>query len=153
MSPALSPPSSDDPSGAAAIASQQNDLDNLRSVPLYSFCSMSLRNYLGLCPALAVLLGMAAWGWGRLVEVQVDFGREVYLAWQLASGKRLYTDLIYYYGPLSPYFNAFLFKSLGVSIQSLLLGNLVIAAFIILILYRKRPRFPGWLRAGLAGVE
>lgn len=97
---------------------------------------MSSRNYLGLCPAFAVLLGMAAWGWGRLVETQVDFGREVYLAWQLANGKRLYTDLIYYYGPLSPYFNALLFKSLGVSIRCLLLSNLVIAAFIILVLYK-----------------
>ena len=109
------------------------------AVPPPGSCSSrprSPRDYLGVCPALGVLLGMAAWGWGRLVEVQVDFGREVYLAWQLASGKRLYTDLIYYYGPLSPYFNAFLFKSLGVSIQSLLLGNLAIAALIILVLYR-----------------
>jgi hypothetical protein len=78
---------------------------------------------------------MAAWGWTRLVEIQVDFGREVYLAWQLNSGKRLYADLIFYYGPLPPYFNALLFRVLGVSIQSLLLGNLVITGIIILVLY------------------
>jgi hypothetical protein len=94
-----------------------------------------LRDYLGLPIALAALIGMATWSWGRLVEVQIDFGRELYLAWQLTTGKQLYTDVIYYYGPLSPYLNALVFRLLGVSIQSLMLGNLVIAGLIIVVLY------------------
>jgi len=78
---------------------------------------------------------MAAWSWGRLVEIQVDFGREIYLAWQLAEGKRLYADLAYYYGPLSPYFNALLFDLFGVGLRTLMVGNLVIAGLITVVLY------------------
>jgi hypothetical protein len=48
-----------------------------------------LADCVGLGLALLALLGMAAWSWGRLVEIQIDFGREIYLAWQLAEGKRL----------------------------------------------------------------
>jgi hypothetical protein len=95
----------------------------------------TLRDYLGLGLALAVLAGMAAWSWGRLVEVQIDFGREIYLAWQLANGKRLYADLVYYYGPLSPYLNALAFDLFGTSIQTLMLCNLVIAGLITTVLY------------------
>ena len=78
---------------------------------------------------------MVAWSWGRLVEIQIDFGREIYFAWQLAEGKRLYADLIYYYGPLSPYFNALLFDLFGVSLRTLMVGNLVIACLITVVLY------------------
>jgi hypothetical protein len=95
----------------------------------------SLRANLGLGLALATLLGMSAWSWGRLVEIQVDFGREVYFAWQLAEGKRLYADLVYYYGPLSPYFNALLFKLFGASLRTLMVGNLMIAGLITIVLY------------------
>jgi hypothetical protein len=95
----------------------------------------SLRRYLGLAPALGALLGMAAWGWNRLVEIQIDFGREVYLPWQLVNGKRLYADVVYHYGPLSPYLNALAFHLFGTSIQTLMLCNLVIAAIITVVLY------------------
>ena len=93
---------------------------------------------------LVALLGMAAWSWGRLVEIQVDFGREIYVAWQLAEGKRLYADLVYYYGPLSPYFNALLFDLFGVSLRTLMVGNLVIAGLITVVLYLL---FRGWADA------
>jgi hypothetical protein len=94
-----------------------------------------LRANFGLGLALATLLAMSAWSWGRLVEIQVDFGREIYFAWQLAEGKRLYADLVYYYGPLSPYFNALLFNLFGASLRTLMVGNLMIAGLITIVLY------------------
>jgi hypothetical protein len=90
----------------------------------------------GLAVALGALVAMAAWSWGRLVEIQIDFGREMYLAWQLAAGKRLYADLVYYYGPISPYFNALILRIFGTSIHSILLSNLAIAALIMAVMYR-----------------
>jgi hypothetical protein len=90
------------------------------------------------------LVGMAGWSWGQLVEIQIDFGREIYLAWQLATGKRLYVDLAYYYGPLSPYFNALLFDLFGVGLRTLMVGNLVIAGLITVVLYLL---FRGWADA------
>jgi hypothetical protein len=94
-----------------------------------------LADCVGLGLALLALLSMAAWSWGRLVEIQIDFGREIYLAWQLAEGKRLYADMVYYYGPFSPYFNALLFDLFGVSLRALMVGNLVIAGLITVVLY------------------
>lgn len=68
---------------------------------------------------LALLLAaLAAWmsyqGWGRWADVQIDFGRELYVPWRLAEGDWLYRDIAYFNGPLSPYFNALVFKLLGV---------------------------------------
>jgi len=117
---------------------------------IFSFPTLPYRpargvsTHLGLALALLALLGMAAWSWGRLVEIQVDFGREVYLAWQIASGKWLYADLVYYQGPLSPYFNALLFDLFGVSLRTLMVGNLVVAGLITVVLYLL---FRGWADA------
>jgi hypothetical protein len=94
-----------------------------------------LTAYVGLGLALATLGGMVAWSWGRLVEIQIDFGREFYLSWQLAEGKRFYPDLVYYYGPLSPYFNALVFALFGVSLRTLTVANLIVASLITVVLY------------------
>ena len=47
-------------------------------------------------------LAMLAWTWGTWPDVLIDFGRELYIAWQLAAGKTLYADIPYFHGPLSP---------------------------------------------------
>ena len=39
--------------------------------------------------------------WGRVGEVAIDFGREVYVPWQIAQGRVLYRDLAYIFGPLT----------------------------------------------------
>ena len=55
--------------------------------------------------ALLVLLALAMlwWTWGRWPDVLVDFGRELYVPWRLASGDVLYRDVAYLNGPLSAY--------------------------------------------------
>src|SRR5215472_16972126 len=93
------------------------------------------RDCVGLGLALAALLVMTAWSWGRLVEIQYDFGREVYIPWQLALGRRLYVDLVYFYGPLSPYLNALVFRLLGSGVQILMGINLIIVSLILILLY------------------
>jgi hypothetical protein len=95
----------------------------------------SLGDCFGLGLTLLGLSAMAAWSWGRLVEIQIDFGREIYLAWQLAGAKRLYSDVVYYYGPLAPYFNALVFDLFGVGLRTLMLANLLITGLITVILY------------------
>jgi hypothetical protein len=93
------------------------------------------RDCVGVGLALAALLAMTAWSWGRLVEIQYDFGREVYIPWQLALGRRLHVDLVYYYGPLSPYLNALVFRLLGSGVQILMGINLIIVLLILILLY------------------
>jgi hypothetical protein len=127
-----------------------------RMSSIFSFPTLPYRpargvsTHLGLALALVALLGMAAWSWGRLVEIQVDFGREVYLAWQIASGKRLYADLVYYHGPLSLSLNALVFRWLGVSLRTLMVFNLVIASLITISLYMLFRDVAGALAATTA---
>jgi len=65
----------------------------------------------------------------------VDFGRELYVPWQLTTGKVLYVDIAYFNGPLSPYLNSLWFRLFGVSITTLIFVNLAILAAITFLIY------------------
>ncbi|MBI3319025.1 MAG: glycosyltransferase family 39 protein [Candidatus Omnitrophica bacterium] len=84
----------------------------------------------------ATCLVMLIWSWGTWPDVLVDFGDELYEAWQLASGKTLYRDILHLKGPLSPYLNALWFKLFGVGAQTLVLCNLGILLCVVWLLYR-----------------
>jgi hypothetical protein len=71
---------------------------------------------------------MLAWTWGTWPDPIVDFGRELYVPWQLTQGKILYRDIAYFNGPLSPYFNAAVFEIFGVSLRSLEIVNIILLA-------------------------
>ena len=63
-------------------------------------------------PILARLLGpllmagAAAWmlalSWRKWPDLLIDFGQQLYLAWQMSEGRTLYTELVCNYGPLAP---------------------------------------------------
>ncbi len=88
---------------------------------------------------LAIVLVAAAmlrWTWGTWPDVLIDFGRELYIPWQLLEGRRLYADMAYFYGPLSPYLNAGWFRLMGVGLRALVLGNLLLLAWLVYVLYQ-----------------
>ncbi len=89
-------------------------------------------------PLILIAIGafMAWMSWLRWPDLIVDFGREVYVPWQVAGGEVLYRDIAYFNGPLSPYLNAALFKVFGVSIRVLELANIFFTGLITLIVYR-----------------
>jgi hypothetical protein len=78
----------------------------------------------------------AWWTWRKWPDVLLDFGRELYVAWQLSVGKTLYTDIAYFKGPLSPYLNAFWFHLFGVSLTTLIFCNFAILALTVFLLYQ-----------------
>jgi hypothetical protein len=78
---------------------------------------------------------MAYWTWGTWPDVIVDFGRELYIPWQLASGKVLYKDIAVFHGPLSQYFNSLWFWLFGASLRTLVICNLTIVGLLIALLY------------------
>jgi hypothetical protein len=78
----------------------------------------------------------AWWTWRKWPDVLLDFGRELYTAWQLSAGKTLYTDVAYFKGPLSPYLNALWFRLFGVGLTTLIVCNLVILSAVIWFLYQ-----------------
>jgi hypothetical protein len=84
----------------------------------------------------ATFLAMAAWTWRKWPDILVDFGRELYVPWQLVTGKVLYTDIAYFNGPFSPYLNALWFHIFGVSFTTLILANLAILAIITWMIYK-----------------
>ncbi|MBV8782184.1 MAG: hypothetical protein JO353_12375, partial [Phycisphaerae bacterium] len=64
------------------------------------------------------------------------FGREVYVAWRLSAGDALYRDIDYFNGPVSPYFNALMFKLFGAHILTLEIANIAIWAVLAAMAYR-----------------
>ena len=71
---------------------------------------------------------LSVWSWRKWADPFVDFGRQLYIPWQLANGKVLYRDIAHLFGPLSQYFNAALFRIFGVSLTTLIFSNLAILA-------------------------
>jgi 4-amino-4-deoxy-L-arabinose transferase-like glycosyltransferase len=100
-------------------------------------------------PSLIVIVFcvLALWSWRKWPDLLVDFGQQLYIPWQLASGKILYKDIIILHGPLSQYFNAFWFKVFGPSLTVLIFVNLAILAGITVVLYKGVRRFADSLTA------
>ncbi len=88
-------------------------------------------------PALiaATMAAMTWWTWGTWPDPLIDFGRELYFPWQITAGKVLYRDLASIFGPLSPYFNALMFRLFGVSLLTLVVANLALLAVLLALLY------------------
>jgi hypothetical protein len=91
----------------------------------------------------AVAVALAAWSWLSWPDPLIDFGRELYVPWRLVEGDRLYQDVAYVGGPLSPYVNALWFRLFGVGIRTLLVVNAVILAAIVALVYRVATIFHG----------
>lgn len=83
------------------------------------------------------------WSWGTWIDPVVDSGRELYVAWRLSDGDLLYRDVAYFNGPLSPHWNALLFRLFGPGIRVLTLANMGIAAGILGLLYGILRRIRG----------
>ncbi len=89
---------------------------------------------------LAALLA----SWQRWTQPLLDHGREMNLPARLLAGEQLYTDVQFLYGPFAPYFNALLYRLIGVHLSVLHLSGAVCAALILLMVY--------WLARQLLGV-
>jgi hypothetical protein len=99
-----------------------------------------------------IFLGLTAWSWRKWPDAIVDFGRELYVPWQLASGQVLYTDIAHLYGPFSQYFNATLFAWLGTSYTTLILANLTLLAAFTSLLYTFINQATDGLTAAVSGA-
>ena len=102
--------------------------------------SNQLRTFPKKCgsPILIVLLAfifLTIWSWRKWPDLIIDFGRELYVPWQLTQGKVLYQDIAFLNGPFSPYLNALWFKLFGVSFTTLVLCNLSILLLFTLIMF------------------
>ena len=111
--------------------------------------SFERRLGLALTVLAAVLYPVFLWrGWGCWNDVLVDFGRELYVPWRLTEGEVLYRDVAYFNGPLSPYWNALVFRVGGVSLQTLTIANVFLTAIFAWLLHRRVEGAGGPIAAG-----
>lgn len=85
---------------------------------------------------VSAFAAMTYFTWDGWPDILIDFGRELYIPWQLSLGKHLYTDIAYYSGPLSPHINALWFTLFGVGMKTLVIANLVILAAFCILLFK-----------------
>jgi hypothetical protein len=90
--------------------------------------------------------------WQRWGDVIVDCGRELDTPKQLLTGKLLYRDVRYWYGPLAPYVNAALYRVFGVHASTLTTAGLASAALLVWLGYRVVRLFAGRFAAASTAV-
>jgi hypothetical protein len=76
-----------------------------------------------------------ATSWRKWPDPLLDFGQQLYNAWQLSNGAVLYRDVGCIYGPLSEYLNAGVFRLFGPGLVVLAIANLIIFAAITVSIY------------------
>ncbi|HEX4054994.1 MAG TPA: glycosyltransferase family 39 protein [Tepidisphaeraceae bacterium] len=100
----------------------------------------------------AVGASLCYWLWSRTGEILLDFGNELYTAWQLSQGKVLYRDIAYPYGPLSPTINATVMRVFGPSLTTILTANLFVLILTTALLYRLLRIIAGPFTATVATI-
>jgi dolichyl-phosphate-mannose-protein mannosyltransferase len=101
----------------------------------------------------AAALSMLYFSWGTWPDLLIDFGRDLYIPWQLAAGKTLYLDVQHLLGgPVSPYLNSLWFRLLGTSLRTLVICNVLILAVLISLLYAVFRAISDRFAAAVAGL-
>ena len=105
-------------------------------------------------PVLLVLAGtlLAAWTWGRWCDPIIDFGRELYVPWQLSLGKALHRDIAWFNGPLSPWVNTLLFRLFGPGLDTLVWANLALLVIMTALIHRLVRQLADRLTAAACGL-
>lgn len=72
---------------------------------------------------------------GKWSDALVDSGREWIVPDALARGELLYRDVVYWFGPFTPYFHAAFFRVLGSSFRTLVVAGVVGSLGVLVALY------------------
>ncbi len=96
---------------------------------------------------VVVAVTMVALSWRRWADPLIDYGRELYVPWQMSLGRALYADLAYPFGPLSAWLNSMLLRVGGVDATVIMVSNLVLVAALCGVIYRSARR---WTAHGAA---
>jgi hypothetical protein len=72
---------------------------------------------------------------GKWSDAIVDSGREWIVPDALSRGELLYRDVVYWFGPFTPYFHALFFRIFGSSFSTLVLAGCVGAAGVLVSLF------------------
>lgn len=84
---------------------------------------------------------------GKWSDAIIDSGREWIVPDALARGELLYRDVVYWFGPLTPYSHALLFRLFGSSFTTLVFGGALASAGILATLFLVLQRIAGRIEA------
>src|ERR1700724_2928583 len=104
----------------------------------------------GLVALAGATVFFVATSWRKWPDPLIDFGQQLYIAWQLSNGSVLYRDVGCLFGPLSEYFNAAIFRLFGPGLITLAIANIVIFIGIATALYLLFRRSWGAIAAWLS---
>ena len=94
---------------------------------------------------LAGLSYLLAATWMRWGDLFIDTPKEFWLPEQLISGRLLYRDVVYFYGFLAPYLQAFFYLVFGVSVYALVWMGIMVTGLAAMAVYRVSRLFlDGW---------
>jgi len=115
--------------------------------PLYT-----LKKIIG--PTILLFAGayMLRLSWLKWPDLLIDYGRELYVPWQITQGKVLYADLIHFYGPLAQYINALLFQIFGTGLSTLVYFNICLVIVLVFLIYDLFKSIFGDFIATVAGL-
>ena len=103
---------------------------------------------------LAALAGafaaLFAWTFGAWPDVVIDYGRELYVPWRMLEGEQLFRDLSWFNGPLSPHWNALVFRLFGVGLLPLVFVDAALFAATLALLHFVLRGFASPVGATLA---
>ena len=86
---------------------------------------------------------------GKWSDAIIDSGREWIVPDALARGDLLYRDVVYWFGPFTPYFHAAFFRIFGSSFSTLVLAGIVGSLGVLAALYFALRRVTGKSEAAL----
>ena len=98
----------------------------------------------------AAFAALFAWTWGRWPDVVIDYGRELYVPWRMLEGDQLFRDLSWFNGPLSPHWNALVFRAFGVGLSTLVWADAALFACVLALLHDVIRGFASRVAATLA---
>lgn len=94
-----------------------------------------LRRALALLAFLIATAALYAVSRGKWSDPIIDSGREWIVPDTLARGGLLYRDVVYWFGPFTPYFQAAFFRAFGSSLGTLVLSGAVASAAVLAALH------------------
>lgn len=100
----------------------------------------------------ALFVALVAVSWLTWANPVIDSGREMNAPLRILQGETLYSEVYYLYGPVAPWFNAFLYKAFGAHLNTLYAAGLIGAFLLVLVIFELGRSFMPPFEAMLAAA-
>ena len=110
---------------------------------------MTRREALGAAAVTAATAALFVVSRGKWSDAIIDSGREWIVPDALARGELLYRDVVYWFGPFTPYFQAAFLRVFGSGFPALVIAGSVAAVAALVVLHWTLRKVTGRVEAAL----